>query len=342
MAWGFSRTVQYLLQDIQQDCPPGSCPEEEAFKPLVELGDLAVPELSDALDSDDTKTAWLSACALGLIAEKHGGAVVQDALPALRAALKHPDPQLRMITTFPLEQLGAAGTDTISDLTNVVENDSSPGVRAAAAITLGQIGGRPEVAVPALTRALGDPNERVRSAAAFALEKLGERAREAVPLLIQALEDPDIRARWAAMKVLGAIGRAARPAVPPLIEALRNGEPEAAYALAKIAGDDRQVIDAMIEALRNPAMRNVIGSFGEPAIPALLSLAEDKSEDASVRIAAVEFIWVMGDKARNAVSALKKLSATAEDSGLTQTAEDAWRGIVAELRNPETGEERRP
>ena len=61
--------------------------------------------------------------------------------------------------------------------------DQQWNIRAAAAGTLGQIGGVAEDAVPALIRVLQDNNQDVRHAAVKALEKVG------TPDAIRAIKD---------------------------------------------------------------------------------------------------------------------------------------------------------
>jgi hypothetical protein len=60
----------------------------------------------------------------------------------------------------------------------------------------------------------------------------------------------------------------------------------------------------------------------------LVKLAEDRSEDVAVRIAAVESMWFLGHKARDAVPALKKLAAQAENAELAQAAKDALTEVL--------------
>jgi hypothetical protein len=59
--------------------------------------------------------------------------------------------------------------------------------------------------VPALVRALNDPEANVRTSAADALERIGPSAAEAVPALIAALNDDDARVRRSAAGALAKI-----------------------------------------------------------------------------------------------------------------------------------------
>ena len=64
----------------------------------------------------------------------------------------------------------------------------------SAAITLGRIHAQPEVVVPALVKALRDPDDYVRSDAINALGAFGADATSAVPALIGCLKNPSVRA----------------------------------------------------------------------------------------------------------------------------------------------------
>jgi vesicle coat complex subunit len=112
-------------------------------------------------------------------------------------------------------------------------------VRSWTASALRQIGPAAEPAVPALVKALGDPDPEVQISAAEALGRIGPAAEPAVPALIEALGDPDADVQRTASETLGRIGLAAKAAVPALINALGSADPgvrrDAARAMAEIA-----------------------------------------------------------------------------------------------------------
>jgi HEAT repeat protein len=127
----------------------------------------------------------------------------------------------------------------------------NPGVRAKAAMSLGELGGAAKVAVPALDKALADRNLNVRYWAASALKRIGPEAKGAIPGLISALKTlpggspelegparyyPDVRS--VAAEALGTIGPAAKEAIPALKEATEDKNADvraaAAEALKKI------------------------------------------------------------------------------------------------------------
>jgi HEAT repeat protein len=81
-----------------------------------------------------------------------------------------------------------------------------------------------ELPVPALLRALHDPNAAVRSRAAESLGALGCGLDRVLPALILCLEDSDPSVRLSAAQSLGWLGPPAAPALPTLLELLRKEE----------------------------------------------------------------------------------------------------------------------
>jgi HEAT repeat protein len=94
--------------------------------------------------------------------------------------------------------------------------DPDAGVRGRAAAELGRIGPEARDAVPALIAALGEANADVRASAAEALGEIGPQEEEVVPALIAALDDPENFVRASAAWALGNIGPKAKQAAPKL------------------------------------------------------------------------------------------------------------------------------
>lgn len=84
---------------------------------------------------------------------------------------------------------------------------AAPYTRNNAAYSIARMGPAAKAAVPALIRALKDPEAAVRFPVAIALREIGPDAREAVPALTEALEDrsDDVAAmaRRALIKITG-------------------------------------------------------------------------------------------------------------------------------------------
>ncbi len=148
------------------------------------------------------------------------GRLDTDAMPALIAALCDRDAQMRQNAAIALDFLAMGLWD-------------SP--RARSNIRL-----RVDIrsAIPALTKALGDPDENVRGHAAAALAEVGPDAKMAIPALIELLHDPWEGARLSSCAALGQIGPEAQAAFP----ALRS------TALNDTSADVRRCADGAIRA----------------------------------------------------------------------------------------------
>ena len=95
-------------------------------------------------------------------------------------------------------------------------------VHQTAADSLGRIG---VAAVPALVRALSNPDPIRRAEAAWMLGKIGPEAKQAVPALVQTLNDPLPSVQKAAARALGQIGPEAAEAVEALMRLVEQTEP---------------------------------------------------------------------------------------------------------------------
>jgi hypothetical protein len=97
--------------------------------------------------------------------------------------------------------------ELVKDLSSSREKDRTIAVRTLKV--------RPEEApevVPALVKALKDPQSDIRLSSAIKLGLFGENAKDAIPALKEALSDKDGRVRRAAAKSLGQIDATAAPA----------------------------------------------------------------------------------------------------------------------------------
>ena len=135
-----------------------------------------------------------------------------------------------------------------------------------------------EGALPALTRALSDPDVQMRRNAALALINLGGGypaealprldIREATSALIRATEDADADVRAWAAHALGEMGPGAAPAIPALVRLLGDKEEgprnTGCLALGRIGRVAKEALPALREALQDPS-RDVRG-FARQAI----------------------------------------------------------------------------
>ena len=115
--------------------------------------------------------------------------------------------------------------------------------------------GPPGTALPALVKALNDPDYYVRLFAAVALGMIGPEAKPAVPALRECFRDPRRHLQKEAAGALGQLGPAAKDAIPDLIHALSDADlgSFASQALAKIGP------------LAVPALKAALNGQDEPA-----------------------------------------------------------------------------
>ncbi len=210
--------------------------------------------------------------------------------------------------------LGVAAQGRAADVAGLIKQlqDKDPETRQDAAVLLGRMGPAAKEAVPALVAALKD--EAVASRAAIALTQIGAAA---VPALGKALKDPDQSVRLQAARVLGNLGPAAREALPDLVDALSgaNGPVRAlaARAVGRIGAPARPTVPHLLVLLKDPdqrareaAVRALIriGPVAVENVVPALAKAVQNDDDAAVRRLAAGALGEYGPDAKGAVTAL--------------------------------------
>jgi HEAT repeat protein len=174
-------------------------------------------------------------------------------------------------------------------------------------------------AVRGMIASLKDSDPGVRGAAATSLGRLGPSARLAVPVLARLLSDRDVSVhspRGAAADALGKIGGAARGVTPTLARML--GDPlfgdRAAEALRQIGASRRGIVSRLQRMLRSPTsyLRQraavALGGVGPTAIPMLAQALRDPEH--LVRTHAAKSLAMIGPSAARAL-----IEALGEDEG---------------------------
>jgi len=140
-----------------------------------------------------------------------------------------------------LFEIGAAAKPAAARLIHMLETDvENLRGRSWCASALPEIGAEPELAVPALARALAeDGSEEVRAVAVLSLEKYGLAAarRGAVFTLMEALSDPHWKVRGNAACALPEMGADAEMALSKLAGALRDEAPYVRGCAAEALGE---------------------------------------------------------------------------------------------------------
>ena len=191
-------------------------------------------------------------------------------------------------------------------------------IQQVAAISLGNMGPKAKVAVPALTKLLKDKNPAVRQCAAQSRGASAPRRSTAVPALIELLKDEDSTVRLETARGLGGIGPAAKAAVPALMElatskdgVVRKAELPGLGELAK--NKDAAVLKGFVDLFANmgqfvraDAVR-AVGQIGPAAaVPTLTELLKDKSW--AVQHAAIFAIGSAGTQAKAAIPVLAEVA----------------------------------
>jgi HEAT repeat protein len=258
-------------------------------------------------------------------------ACLAQRLPALIAALRDADPEVRLAAHHAFESAAAVTLRLQFRLDSAFWPPPVPGQTPPPRriVPLWQALCQ---AVPTLVQGVGDTDVRTRRAALGVLEILGPGARPAVPALTQALADADPFVRWAAARTLGKLGPVApETTVPALARLLSDRDLDlrltAASALARYGPAARAAVPALVQATwtgdveeRVAAIRalEAIGPDPHAVMPAL-SIAL-QHPDHRVRQAAVELVGRLGSTTETAN--LLQLAACDPDLAVRKAAND--------------------
>ncbi|MFH1652726.1 MAG: HEAT repeat domain-containing protein [Pseudomonadota bacterium] len=141
----------------------------------------AIPNLFDLLKHSNVSITNAAVQALGNIGK--------DAIPFLISALMNESSNIRGGVAEVLGRLGKIAQPSLGLLIRLLHKDSSSQVRIDVAKALGEIQSFPSIVIPALTKALKDPNPIVRKQVAKALSNFGFLGQAAIPSLIRLLGD---------------------------------------------------------------------------------------------------------------------------------------------------------
>jgi HEAT repeat protein len=231
-----------------------------------------------------------------------------NAIPELIHLLKTRDSFLRRQTWAQLPKLPRRLRRTIAQSYPPPQAEA---VREAAAHALGRLGLEARAAIPALSRALRDPQGRVRWEAANALSSMGK---ESMTVLVEALNEKDSKVRQAAAHGLGQIGPEAVAAVPAL-DAVESGQVlSRGAAMRTLTNSGLPQMKACSEFLQmardeSPARRRraieALGAIrvaGSLAVHASLEALDDPAME--VRLAAIKTLGASGGTEQGTARAL--------------------------------------
>lgn len=254
-----------LIASLESD---STAVQQAAADSLIETGEKAVPELTDALEADSAQTRAIAAYALSEI-----GTAAEAATPALLEALRDDDELVRALATSALTNVGLDQPALTDVLVAAVQNESGL-VKDIAADALLEMGGD---AIPALGRLLENKttNSLARQTAATLIGDIGSAddlgnvaLQSAIPILASTLNDRNSSVRQAAASALGDFGPLAELALPALSQAL----------LGEDAGVSQTVAGTLLK----------IGPESIPTLTAALN-----SDNALVRLYAADALWTL-------------------------------------------------
>ncbi len=225
------RTDDRLIDDLQSRNPKDV---DAATKGIEERGTAALPVIRRTLQDPSAdaahRKAALKACAIL-------GVRAAEAIPDIATLLPQPDytPEAALALSF----MGSAALPT---LRGAIDSDD-PIVRREALRSLGKVRERaqidPQLVIPALLKALEDPDTSVRETAVNYLGIVRDEPKKEVAALAKALGDDEASVRAAAATALAAYGAGAEAAVPALKKASRDPDEdvqrEAGRALVAIS-----------------------------------------------------------------------------------------------------------
>jgi HEAT repeat protein len=224
------------------------------------------------------------------------GGKARPALPAIRAALKDPSPNVRPEAC---RALGAMGRENIPLLLDTFTSDDPYNYASS---VLSQMG---PVAVPQLLEALGHRDPRVRRGVVSALTMDWKAGSQVIAALRRALEDPDGLVRLQAATALPNLDRDSPPPVDVIRAALHDPDPAVRLRAA--------------ERLPNfPASVESTVSMLEPAL---------QDPDGRVRVQAALSLWVRDHEQRKKALPVLLAALTGND----ESACDAALSAEAEL-----------
>lgn len=195
-----------------------------AVMTLRELGPVAwpaIPALIEALSDPNMGIRKGAAGALGGI-----GPSAVESVPELTRLLADPHRFVRSWAAMALFEIGPGAVSAATALVQMLEADvENLRGRSWCATALPKLKADPDLAVPALARALAeDPSDEVRAVAVLSLETYGFEAarRGATRFLVDALLDPHWKVRGNAACALPEMGADAKRAISQLEGALRD------------------------------------------------------------------------------------------------------------------------
>lgn len=248
----------------------------------------------------------------------------EQSVPLLIAALRHDDSLIRRTSAVALQWMSSPYRDSrdlspaVPHLEQSLYGDVEPTVRMEAAEALWAICEH-AAALDAFVRGLDDNNVRFRRWAAIVLGTLESKVEIAVAALINALDDTDLQVRRSAAESLAMHGTAAAGALPKIESLLGEDEWTRVISAQSILTIDPSRAEELVPVLANAltsrsrrirhetvlAFSSLPTTVAMLAAPELIKAVDDEYE--FVRMAAIPCIAALGAGAAPAVSTLVRI-----------------------------------
>jgi HEAT repeat protein len=254
----------------------------QALKSLGQIGPASVPALAEILSDRHASARYETLPWLDQF-----GSNAAPAIPALVAFCEE-GPGAAQVAAPVLERAGAEKRFIVRAWTIALGEPPSVSLSAPPKVVferLASYGTNAAPGVPALTRWLESRNAYAEEAA-IALGRIGVRADIAVPVLMRVITDSDSACHYAAVDALGSFGPDARTAVPVLVACLKDPwvASVTARSLGQIRCDSATVVPALVDTLHVAEQSgwplplgewtaDSLGQFGpeaKSAVPALM------------------------------------------------------------------------
>jgi HEAT repeat protein len=151
----------------------------------------------------------------------------------------------------------------------------------------GAVKPEPRKVIPALLKALKDPDAEVRQSIASTFARYGQDSKPAVPLLADLLSDKEVNVRSAAAETLLQLGPLSKKALPALIEAKKDSDKivriYSGAAVARLEEENEKALRFLLEFSNDEdkevqrVSSKVFVHIGVRAIPILKDGLKDKS-----------------------------------------------------------------
>jgi HEAT repeat protein len=300
---------------------------------LGDMGEVALPQVLNALEGEDEKAKLGGAAAVVRLGPK-----AREAVPALTKLLASPELQTKDVAIL---ALGAVGPEAASAVPALIDSLGHENFNLVwhACNALEKMGETAAPAVPRLLTLMKEGNTSVRRHAAAALGGIGPvGGQKSLQSLVDALNDQSAPVRDAAVIALGQLGPFAEGALPHISAALDEKifttPVTAARSFWQISGDPSQSLAIYLALLHEPDYTlescRALGELGAAAAPAVEALAETvQSEDHDVRLAAIIALGQIGPAAKEARPVLQAAAQPGEEEDIQAAAKKSLEQIDA-------------